>query len=141
MLQVHNTTIDGYQLKVTQLPLGISRPMFFKLTKICGPAVVGFLKNLDGKDLKSVALPVLADAIAEVIANVDYATFDAFMLSFAQVTEIIGADGSNTLLAPRLQTDAFNGNYATLMKWFAYSLDINFSSFLAGLGLTVPRGA
>jgi hypothetical protein len=140
MLKTTETVIDGHRLRVTQLALGQSRPMFFKLTKICGPAVVSFMKALDGKKLADVALPVMADAIGELIKSLDYETFNAFVQTFARVTETFDEKNVSILLSGSIELDAFGGNYGTLLKWLAFCLEFNFASFLSGWDLTIPRG-
>ncbi len=139
MLQKYDTTIDGYSLRVTQLALGVSRPMAFKLLKVAGPAIASFVGELDGKKLADVKPSAMAGAIRELTERLDYATFDLFVKTFAGVTEVLGADGSNTLLSGSIDLDAFDGNYATLCKWLAFCVEKNFASFLSGSGLTALR--
>ena len=133
MLKTFETEIDGYKLRVTQLALGTSRPMAFKLLKIAGPAIAAFLKELDGKKIADVKPSAVAGALTELIEKLDYATFDTFVKTFAGVTEVLGDNGSNVLLSGSIDLDAFGGNFSTLIKWLAFCIDKNFSSFLVGL--------
>src|SRR4051812_2689427 len=110
MLNTVTVDILGTQVRVTQLPLAKSRPLFFKLMKVCGPGVVKFLSALDSKtQLQNVAMPVIADALGELVNSLDYPTFDLFVKEFATGSVILepGGNEHGRAMTAAIETDAF----------------------------------
>lgn len=137
MLAIADTVLDGTRYQITQLPLGISRPIFFKLLKVCGPALAGSIKSItDAKSLGDLDLAVLGQGLDELITRLDYSFFNELVLVFAGTTVIVdGSSPHGTALKATIETTAFDGDYGKLCRWLGFCLKHNFAGFLAGWAL------
>lgn len=114
--------------------------LFFKLIKICGPAMSRFLRALDIGDevaLEQLSVGVAADALDEVIRGLDEVTFKDFYATFAKNTQLITDEGGQLPLL-KVGPAVFSADYGTMVKWMAFAMQVNFSSFLSDLASTVP---
>jgi hypothetical protein len=112
--------------------------LLFSLIKVCGPAVARFLRGLgaDEESLEDMNLSIVADALEELLRTVDKATFDDFYKTFFKNTKQLTDEGGQV---PLVGPTAFAGDYGTMSKWLAFSLEVNFASFLADLAAIVPH--
>jgi hypothetical protein len=136
MLETTTANIGGKTYTIGQLPAGQGRKIYFRIVKLCGPAVIKAVKggNLSLAALKDEsALALLADAADELLAQLSEADFELFVRTFAEHT-LLGS----TRLLDVIDTLAFAGHPGLLMVWLKECLRFNFSSFLADLGLTSP---
>jgi hypothetical protein len=140
LLPTAHRQIGARTFFISALPTVPGRRLFFKLMKICGPACVSFLRSLDGTEkVEELDVAVLADAAEELIRNLSEADFEDFYTTFEGSTQVSTPEGGQVPLST-LKARAFSADYGSMVKWMSFSLEFNFSSFLADLGLTAPRG-
>lgn len=133
-------TIGARTFIVTALPTAPGRRLFFKLVKICGPAITRFLRSLDGKSasLEELDVSVLAGAADELIKNLDEVTFEDFYKTFSDSTRVVTPEGGE---APLATYNGFSADYGSMVKWMAFCLEVNYASFFGDLGLTALRAS
>lgn len=122
-MKTQTRRIGAYDYTVTQLDAIRGRRAFVRLTKILGPAIAA-----GGTKGDSAAFEAFFDHLSE--AEMDY-----FCDLFADVTAVSG--GSFDKRAPQLKDiflTHFAGDYASMMSWLIFCVEVNFSSFFASVG-------
>lgn len=121
MLETKAKEIDGVMYEVTQLDALKGRRVFVRFAKIVAP-VLTTLKTAKGDEEQ-----LLAGVLAQLFTSVSEDDVDFFCDAFAPSTRLL-KDGKK----PRL-SDAFAfhfaGNYAALLQWLAFCVEVNFGSF------------
>ena len=129
MSDTKHITITGKTYKLTLMPAGESRKLWFRMLKVAGPSMSAFLRGGAGGD-------VAAQAMQELLTNLSEEQFEEFVKTLARFTSLIGADGADYRLDATLGTTAFKGDTVGLIQWFVASLQFQYSDFLALLGFT-----
>lgn len=147
-LPQHTRVIAGKKYVVTTLSTDPGRKLWFKLLKICGPALGTFLRDAgaqlltgDGNfSLKAVSMPLAGAALTELVAGLQESDFDAFYATFLESTalELEDDKGTRRIQLESIKSVAFAGQYGIMVKWLGFCLEVNFASFFAELGLTAP---
>lgn len=136
-LKTETREIGGKTYRVTQLGTEHGLRLFFKLGKLVGPSVGALLREWQGGAINK---DTVAAALTEFVAGMEYPTFRDFVDTFMTATVIVtpGADGAREQLTKleSIKAVAFQGDYASLMKWLGVCLEVNFASFFADMGLT-----
>ena len=142
MLKSETREIGGRKFNVTQLGTGDGLRIFFKLGKLVGPSVGALIKQWQGKSIDKHALGA---ALTELVEKLEWADFKELVALCAKSTaEIVTNDDGETRridLSKTIETVAFAGDYLSLMQWLGFCLELNFSSFFVGLGLTSPQNS
>lgn len=138
MLQSQTRKIGEHTYRVTQLGSEPGQRLYFRLIKLVGPSLAEVLKQWRGE--KKVNSGSAAAALTELMSSLDYSMWREFVDTFAEATDVLSDDGkrSGTLVELGINKPkglAFAGHYGHLMKWLAFSLEVNYASFFDELGL------
>lgn len=137
MLPETTVTIGGLAYTLKTVPTGEARPLYFRLLKTCGPAVVRALRSgvTTFKSLKDPSTwGIAADAMDELLTRLNEEDFELFVATFAKHTTMAGG----VPLSGVINTLAFAGHPGHLFVWLSECLKFSFASFLADLGITSP---
>ena len=134
--KIKSELIDGFTYEVTQLGAIEGRRLLVKLSKVLLPALGALVKGADGNiadvDLSKIDLAGAAEALATAM---DPDEFDRIVDQLAGTTEVWGPGfgdlGGNL---PRAFDEHFSARYASMLKWLAFALKVNFSDFFDGKG-------
>lgn len=141
-LKEARVTIGERSFVIRSQPTDIGRKLYFKLTKIAGPALVELLKVAGNAGLAKLDVALIAPAAYELIQNLSEDDFDYFYESFLASTDLYVADvktgKSNTIPLATMREWAFTADYGALTRWMFEHLKLNFSSFLGAWGITSP---
>lgn len=136
MLQSHTRDIDGLEVTVVELPARVAIKLGAKLARTIGPA----LARTKGIDMAS-DIATLAPALFTLGESLDDKTFDELLLEVFKQTSVI-ADGRKTELTTIAKIDStFGANKTALMKAAAFTVEVNFGDFFAGLKRSKPETA
>jgi hypothetical protein len=121
MIQTKETTINGHQIKVTQLGYGDGIELLTKLVSVAGQSFD------DAGKKESFSLSRLA---ANLIAN----DLKMVIEKLANRTDIEREPGSGKW--PKLDPEVdLAGNYALMFKWLKFALEVNYGGFFSELGI------
>lgn len=145
MLPETQVAIGAASYTLKTIPAGEARPLYFRLLKVCGPAMVralrsgvtGFssLRNPETGALDPKLLGIAGDALEELLERLTEADFELFVKTFSRHTFI----GTQQLSAV-IDTLAFAGHPGHLIVWLRECLKFTFASFLSDLGSTSLPG-
>lgn len=132
MLEEREKEIGGLRFKVRQMPGLKSLRMFTRLTKLAGPAIAEVtrddrqLAQLLNQDAAS-----LGAAVAVFCQDLDPDEVEAIARELAahSKVQIEGTDGFVDLVEA-IFDDVFGGRIDRLFGWIAFSLQVNYDSFL-----------
>lgn len=132
MLTETTVTIGDKAYVLKTVPNGEARPLYFRLLKICGPALVRALRSgvTNFTSLKDLGTRgVAADALEELLSRLTEDDFELFVATFAKHTTQSGVQ-----LSTIINTLAFAGHPGHQLVWLGECLKFTFASFLADLG-------
>lgn len=132
MLKTETREIGGKRYAVTQLASDKGIRIFFELFKLLGPGMIVMLKSWNGKKVDARAA---MGGVSELLQALDYDKFSMFVAAFMESTALIGDQGQRVELV-KMRSLAFAGDYASLIKWIGFCLEVNFGSFFDDMGLT-----
>lgn len=139
MLPETTVTIGDQAYTLKTVPTGEARPLYFRLLKICGPALVRALRSgvTSFKSLKDVGTrAIAAEALDELLTRLNEEDLELFVKTFAKNTTMAGGVQLSTVI----DSIAFAGHPGHLLVWLRECLKFSFASFLADLGITIPQG-
>jgi len=126
MIEKKTKSIGGKNYEVYELGAKKGRQVLTRLLRHLGPAVGAMGDTKGDAEAKTLAgLGKLVESLTE--ADVDY-----FCDTFAAVTSV-EMEGRMPLLSDVFDLH-FKADYLNMFKWLAFCLQVNFGSFLAGLG-------
>ena len=152
MIRTEEKVIGDKRFKVTQLPAKESRQVFMKLVRVLSPIIGAFVGGIEGgaKVNKGSVLDanVPMSAVGNAINQLAYVLSDEdlefFINKFAPTTEFELPNGNFVYLHksgadPDRRNDtndliAFGGDLFMQFEWLYFALEVNYSSFLKGLG-------
>jgi hypothetical protein len=138
-MKTERVVLSGQTYLITTLGTDVGRKLFFRLMKIAGPSFAELLRSgIVGKPVAQWDVSLLSGAVMELVASLSEQDFELFYEAFLDVTRVTTAEGGEILLKDR-RAIAFAGDYGTMTRWMYEHLKLNFSSFLAGWGITVPQ--
>jgi hypothetical protein len=140
MLKTEERTIGAHTYRVTQLPAPVGRKLLVRLTKVIAPVLGTGVKGIDLKDpqklsLLDIDLDSLGDALATFAEHLSEADLDYLCDVMAKQTQVnnIGELGpAQWLTLDSVQEHHFAGQYGDMFRWLAFSLEVNYRSFLSG---------
>lgn len=121
--------IDDLKVSVTQLPAGRGWRLFMKLNKTLLPAItklVGSVKDWEHLDIDGDSL---TEAVGLLLAEMEPEKSEALIKEILELTTVDGHEVVQTFDL------TFQGKYLTLIKVVAFSLEVNYKSFLPENGL------
>jgi len=131
MVSSVSTTIDGFKVHTTTFGAMAGLSLGLRVTKVFGPIVASFFKNLPTKDMKSIVNSDidLTEIISSLAANIDEKTagliFDLFNTTLV--------DGKN--MSDQNEFDMmFAGKYLSLLKIAFYIVKVNNFFDFGGIG-------
>ncbi len=141
MLKQRKRTISGVTYQVTQLGWEQARSVFVRLTKMLGPALADGIESLDtavsGKSgelsLEKVSVKSISALLSQLVEKLSEDDFKYLTDVFAESTAIVKADGK----VPQLKDEIFShfaGDFARLLKWLVFCVEVNFFDFLSEQG-------
>lgn len=139
MRRTETREIGGTTYSVTQLGWDDGQRLFFNLAKLAGPSVAALLREwqgavgADGKP--KLDSETVSAALTEFLQSLSYPMFRDFVDTFVKVTKVHGENDKTAPLAD-MKAIAFAGDYASLCRWLGFCLEVNYSSFFDGMGLT-----
>jgi|SRR6185436_16957014 len=124
-LTVETKTIGEHTYEVTQLGALVGRKVLFRLGKLLGPLMAG------GDN---------PAAVAGATASLQDADFDWLCDVFAGSTKLIqqSTNGPIKIALGGVFDSHFAGRYDAMIQWLGTCVQVNFASFLAGLGSENP---
>ncbi len=128
MLKVESKDISGHTYKVRQLVATKGRLVLLTLARIAGPAAA---MAASAKNKEAVIGPV----IEAVLSNLTPEDFTSVCNTFAESTDVV-IDDEKGRREPKLSNIFdlhFAGRYEVMLEWLVFCVEVNFSSFLAGL--------
>lgn len=123
-----SSVIDGFTYKVTQLGAKEGRRVFARLVSTLGGAVGALAKEVTGEGNGADA----AQGVASFADRITPETLDFFCDVFAPYTLV--CNGPSELPMSKEFDDHFAGRYAQMVQWLVFCIEVNFGSFLKGLG-------
>jgi hypothetical protein len=138
-LRKERVQVGARTFMITLQPTDVGKRLFFRLSKIAGPAFVELVKSVaaSGKKLEDLdAADVLPSAL-ELLERLEEKDFDLFFDAFIGSTEEISTDSKGkkqnvSLDASLARDEAFAGDYGGMLRWMFEHIRLNFGSFLAG---------
>lgn len=125
--------IDGFTYKVTQLGAKEGRRVFARLVSTLGGAVGALAKEvMNASEGKQEGGVDAAQGVASFADRITPETLDFFCDTFSTYTLI--CHGATEQPMAREFDDHFAGRYAQMVQWLIFCIEVNFGSFLKGLG-------
>jgi hypothetical protein len=133
-------TIGGYRYKVRQLGATDGLEVLTDLSKLLLPslgAIIGGGKTAVSSLMNAeVDGAAFGDAAEHIAKNLTTNSVRDIVAKFAEVTDIYGPGfGDQGAPMDAHFEDHFAGRYSELLQWLRFALDLNFGSFLQGLGM------
>lgn len=128
MLETKTRQIGEYKYRCTQLGALKGRKVLVRLLKTVGPA-------LDGVSEGSVG-----SLLGKLASSLDEDTVDYLCDTMAARTEVELPSGKSVDLAGIFELH-FAGKYGEMVKWLAFAVEVNFSSFFSDLAKGVKPEA
>ena len=126
MIKTQETTIDGKNLKVTQLGYSDGLELLTKLLSIAGSA---FDKGMDKESF----------SLGRLAANLKSSDLKSIIEKLAGRTLIEREPGSDKW--PKLEPEVdLAGDYNLLFKWLKFSLEVNYGDFFSEEGILGSGG-
>lgn len=128
-LKTETKTIGQHSYTVTQLDAVRGRKLATRIARVFGPALDGISKDA-------------AAAIGAALKGLSEEDVDYVCDTFAASSTVTG--GQYGARAPSLESVFsvhFAGNYGEMLAWLAFCFQINFASFLEGVGPLLGRPA
>ena len=134
--------IDGTKFKVVQLGFEDGIDLITMLYKSIGPSIGAMLSGLDkksGEDLGSanISMDAISNALGELAKRLSAADLKHVVYTLAKTTRIEREPGKWPTLEPEVD---LAGDYGLMFKWLAFSLEVNYGSFLGGASLAKAVG-
>lgn len=128
---IHERTINGKVFKVSQFPAMRGWKVFTKLAKGVFPAIAGLagsVKDWDNDDI-DLDREGLVEAVKYIVTELDENKSEALIRDLLELT---WCDGQEVM--PQFD-NLFKGDYGTLFKVLAFSVEVNYKSFLENGGI------
>lgn len=146
MLKVEERVIKDKVFRVQQFGAKEGRHVLVKLLKMLAPPASAFISTLDEKSLHSTSIKDIEipfKAFAAMLAQIPYvlneAELDELILKLGEITSFqmpngnfIQLKGDSNLLVAFGGEDGFD--YDMQNRWILFALEVNYKSFLKGLG-------
>ncbi len=142
-LATQQKTIDGHSCTVVQYPGMEGLKIWTNLIKLLGPSVALLGKGLGGLDLKDINVSEIMDKDLDS-DNIFSSISEALVLATDKIDEnimealILRILGSTKIDNKEINSTSFNvifcGNYGLLFKLVAFTLKVNYESFLGDRG-------
>ncbi len=132
-LESQQKQIGTNTYEVTQLNAIKGRAVFTRFAKMVAPIVGEISSDAAGKDVNE----RLTKAFASLLGNVSEEDMNFFCDAFAPTTCLVIDEGGRTR-RPNLKELFglhFAANYAEMLGWLYFCIEVNFGSFFAAAGL------
>jgi len=144
MLKSEERRIGDHLFRVTQVPGTKSIRLFTRITKLVGPAIGALAK--DGEAIKSLLdqdVGQLGAALQTLCDDLNPDEIEALGKDFAKHARVkVGGEGEWMLLENEaVFDDVFAGGVDVFLGWLGFSLQVNYSSFLAAGRKLTGRGS
>lgn len=126
-LPTQEVTIGGVQFRLTALGSKKGTRVLTRLLNLAGPSV----EALAGQDERAVM-----SALGSLFARLSPGDLEFFDSEFGETTEIMREHGYVRLakLSPLDRDALWAANFGDMFSWLKSCIDLNFASFLAGVG-------
>lgn len=126
MIEKKTKSIGGKNYEVYELGAKKGRQVLTRLLRLLGPALGGMSEGKGDAEAR------IASALGKLVESLTDADTDYFCDTFAAVTNV-EMEGRMPLLSDVFDLH-FKADYLNMFKWLAFCFEVNFGSFLAGLG-------
>lgn len=134
-----DTLGEGITLRVTPHKGRPGARLAAQLVRIVAPVMSAF-RGKSLKDIEKMDISDLSPVFGNVIANLDDSTFDTLITNVFARTTIVKPEGGNgsakqyDLSKPSQIDDAFEGEFALMLRCAWEAIEVNFGGFFAGKG-------
>ena len=136
MQKSETETIDGLEVKVTQLPALRAFNLLARLGKMLAPLIkAGSKMSLDDDVSK------LAPVIGEALSQLDDQGASDLAIQILASTSVIQDGKIKPLNQPELIDSVFTGRMQTMLKTLAFTLKVNFADFFDQASASEATGA
>lgn len=126
MIESKKKRIGKHEYDVTQFGSSMGRKVLVKLLRLVGPAAAEAFSSGKG-DRGGAAIAALASAMNEE-------DFEEIYDAFAKASRVEVAPNKWPLVSDVGELH-FAGNYAEMLGWLAFGLEVNYANFFGGLGI------
>ena len=129
MQAIQERVIDDLKVSVSQFPAGKGWRLFMKINKTILPALSNLVGSIKSWETMDIDKDGLNKAIEVLLMELEPNKSEALIKEILELTTV---DGQNAVQGFDL---LFQGRYLTLIKIVAFSVEVNYKSFLPEGGL------
>lgn len=138
-LKTDKRTIGEFTYRVNQLPYREGRALLPIVLRTVGPTLGTLLEGMGAKGLESNL--DISRALAEFSSTLSEQDLEVISDKMAERSWILNGakhslacDDQGNAHLPAIEEEHWPSRYGDWMKWMAFALEVNFSSFLGGMG-------